>query len=98
MEINKQLFEDVLAGKLKGTFVLRNGQKINSNDLLDVLPQLKQWDSSTIYTTASSLDEVLLLLLSWETPFPHEKVAFGFLRCGPQGHNNRQNLKERTVC
>ena len=25
MEINKQLFEDVLSGKLKGTFVLRNG-------------------------------------------------------------------------
>lgn len=33
MEINKQLFEDVLSGKLKGRFVLRNGQKINSNDL-----------------------------------------------------------------
>ena len=31
MEINKQLFEDVLAGKLKGTFVLRNGTKLDSS-------------------------------------------------------------------
>ena len=29
MKINKQLFEDVLAGKLKGVFVLRNGNKIS---------------------------------------------------------------------
>ena len=71
---------------------------IKDGKRFDVLPQLKQWESSTIYTTASSLDEVLLLLLSWETPFPHEKNAFGFLRCGMQGHNNHQNLKERTVC
>ena len=34
MEINKQLFEDVLSGKLKGTFVLRNGDKLNSSLLL----------------------------------------------------------------
>ena len=34
MEINKQLFEDVLSGKLKGTFVLRNGKKLNSSLLL----------------------------------------------------------------
>ena len=33
MEINKQLFEDVLSGKLKGTFVLRNGETYYS-DLL----------------------------------------------------------------
>ena len=33
MEINKQLFENVLAGKLKGTFVLRNGFKCNSDEL-----------------------------------------------------------------
>ena len=33
MEINKQLFEDVLSGKLKGTFVLRDGIKFNSNKL-----------------------------------------------------------------
>ena len=33
MKINKQLFEDVLAGKLKGTFVLRNGWKIPSKKL-----------------------------------------------------------------
>jgi len=33
MEINKQLFEDVLSGKLQGTFVLRNGQSIKSNTL-----------------------------------------------------------------
>ena len=33
MEINKQLFEDVLSGKLKGTFVLRNGDKIKSSKL-----------------------------------------------------------------
>ena len=31
MEINKQLFEDVLSGKLKGIFVLRDGTIINSN-------------------------------------------------------------------
>lgn len=33
MEINKQLFEDVLSGKLKGTFVLRNGNKVKSSEL-----------------------------------------------------------------
>lgn len=33
MEINKKLFEDVLSGKLKGTFVLRNGEKCSSTDL-----------------------------------------------------------------
>lgn len=33
MEINKQLFEDVLSGKLKGTFVLRNGKTYFSDDL-----------------------------------------------------------------
>lgn len=33
MEINKQLFEDVLSGKLKGTFVFRN-QIICNSDLL----------------------------------------------------------------
>lgn len=34
MKINKQLFEDVLSGKLKGTFVLRSKQKISSNKLI----------------------------------------------------------------
>lgn len=33
MEINKQLFEDVLSGKLKGTFVLKNGFTVRSNRL-----------------------------------------------------------------
>ena len=33
MKIIKQLFENVLSGKLKGTFVLRNGDKINSKNL-----------------------------------------------------------------
>jgi len=33
MEINKQLFEDVFSGKLKGTFVLRDGSKIPLNKL-----------------------------------------------------------------
>lgn len=33
MEINKQLFEDVLSGKLKGTFVLRNTYRVSSNEL-----------------------------------------------------------------
>ena len=34
MEINKQLFEDVLSGKLKGMFVLRiNNIKVNSDNL-----------------------------------------------------------------
>ena len=33
MEINKQLFEDVISGKLKGTFVLRNNIKINTSDV-----------------------------------------------------------------
>lgn len=33
MEINKQLFEDVLAGKLKGTFVLRDRNKYDSSNL-----------------------------------------------------------------
>lgn len=34
MEINKQLFEDILSGKLKGKFILRNGNKISSYNLL----------------------------------------------------------------
>ena len=33
MEINKQLFEDVISGKLKGTFVLRNGETYFSDGL-----------------------------------------------------------------
>lgn len=33
MGINKQLFEDILAGKLKGTFVLRNGETYFSDSL-----------------------------------------------------------------
>lgn len=33
MKINKQLFEDVLSGKLKGTFVLRNGFMCSGNQL-----------------------------------------------------------------
>lgn len=33
MEINEQLFEDVLSGKLEGTFVLRDGSKISSSKL-----------------------------------------------------------------
>ena len=33
MEINKQLFENVLSGKLKGTFVLKNKQIVKSNTL-----------------------------------------------------------------
>lgn len=35
MKINKQLFEDVLSGKLKGTFVLKNGFIVRSNRLFD---------------------------------------------------------------
>lgn len=52
MEINKQLFEDVLSGKLKGTFVLRNGQKENSfslerntEGLLSIFPYALSSDS-----------------------------------------------------
>ena len=33
MEINKQLFEDILLGKLKGMFVLRNGETYFSDGL-----------------------------------------------------------------
>ena len=33
MEINKQLFEDVLSGKLEGTFVLRNKNTLHSSHL-----------------------------------------------------------------
>lgn len=33
MEIIKQLFEDILSGKLKGTFVLRGGKKVDSKCL-----------------------------------------------------------------
>ena len=36
MEINKQLFEDVLSGKLKGTFVLKNGKRFNDKLLTDI--------------------------------------------------------------
>lgn len=41
MEINKQLFEDVLSGKLKGVFVLRNNDNIKST--------LLERDFSSIY-------------------------------------------------
>lgn len=34
MKINKQLFEDVLSGKLKGKFVLRNGITVNGDKLI----------------------------------------------------------------
>ena len=34
MDINKRLFEDILSGKLKGTFVLRNKQDISSDNLI----------------------------------------------------------------
>ena len=34
MEINKQLFEDILAGKLKGTFVLRNKVRVKTKFLM----------------------------------------------------------------
>lgn len=34
MEINKQLFEDILSGKVNGTFVLRFGKKVDSSNLL----------------------------------------------------------------
>ena len=33
MDINKQLFDDVLSGKLKGTFILNNGFTVKSNRL-----------------------------------------------------------------
>ena len=33
MEVNEQLFEDVLSGKLKGTFVLRNKSTLHSSNL-----------------------------------------------------------------
>ena len=34
MEINKQLFEDVILGKLKGTFIRRDGVKLSSSLLI----------------------------------------------------------------
>jgi len=36
MEINKQLFEDILSGKLRGTFVLKNGKKFNDRFLTNI--------------------------------------------------------------
>lgn len=44
MEINKQLFEDVLSGKLKGTFVLRNGDKYDSSKLYRNITKMKSQD------------------------------------------------------
>ena len=44
MEINKQLFEDVLSGKLKGTFVLRNGDKYDSSKLYRNTNKMKSQD------------------------------------------------------
>ena len=41
MEINKQLFEDILSGKLKGTFVLRNGETYFSDGLCRNYSKLK---------------------------------------------------------
>lgn len=36
MEINKQLFEDILSGRLRGTFILKNGKKFNDRFLTDI--------------------------------------------------------------
>ena len=44
METNKQLFEDVLSGKLKGTFVLRNGDKCDSSKLYRNTNKMKSQD------------------------------------------------------
>ena len=39
MEINKQLFEDILSGKLKGRFVLRDGETYKSEYLCSKMIQ-----------------------------------------------------------
>ena len=44
MKINKQLFEDVLSGNLKGTFVLRNGDKYDSSKLYRNTNKMKSQD------------------------------------------------------
>ena len=41
MKINRKLFEDVLDGKLKGTFVLRNGILISSERLSPSVGSIK---------------------------------------------------------
>ena len=61
MEINKQLFENILAGKLKGTFVLRNKQivksdtlKRSSNDNFPYIMLIKYDNGITAYGTFKS--------------------------------------------
>ena len=59
MKINKQLFEDILSGKLKGMFVLRNSTKINTSDFkknvngwTDIYPYRTKNHSYTEYGNA----------------------------------------------
>lgn len=56
MEINKQLFEDVLSGKLKGNFVLSNGSKVRS-EKCERLYSFRKYDkkSYTFYDGQSGL-------------------------------------------
>lgn len=49
MKINKQLFEDVLSGKLKGTFVLRNGKRFSDDQLTDIYKSTVVLGKTTYY-------------------------------------------------
>lgn len=49
MEINKQLFEDILSGKLKGTFVLRNGKRFSDDQLTDIYKSTVVLGKTTYY-------------------------------------------------
>jgi len=49
MEINKQLFEDVLSGKLKGIFVLKNGKQFNDKLLTDIYKSTVVLGGTTFY-------------------------------------------------
>lgn len=49
MEINKQLFEDVLSGKLKGTFVLKNEKRLSDNLLTDIYKSTVVLGKTTFY-------------------------------------------------
>lgn len=74
MKINYQLFEDVLSGKLKGTFVLRDGSKISCRNLT----KYNDCDSRVIYPYL--LDGYSYTLKGrWDTDLLSEKDIIDFI-------------------
>lgn len=67
MEINKQLFEDVLSGKLKGTFVLRNGEKICSSELTSNISYYSKTHPYNLHGIATYTSNGLSSVNNWKS-------------------------------